>query len=64
MAAAANITLGFPSVHALSAPLGDRSWTITGVFMVVGFAKNFEGRHNKAHCRALLAVATACTKAL
>ena len=53
-----------PSVHALSAPVRDRAGSVAGAFTVVGFAHDFEGRSNKAHSRALIAAATACSQAL
>lgn len=53
-----------PSVHAVSAPVRDRSGAIVAALTAVGFVQDFEGRKNKAHARALLAAATACSQAL
>ncbi|MDF3057858.1 MAG: transcriptional regulator [Rariglobus sp.] len=53
-----------PSVHAMSAPVRDRTGAIVATMTVVGFVQDFEGRKNKAHTRALLAAATVCSQAL
>lgn len=53
-----------PSVHAISAPVRDRASAIIGVFTVVGFPQDFEGRKNKEHTRALLSAAADCTRSL
>lgn len=53
-----------PGVHAMSAPLRDRSGAIAGVFTIVGFSQDFDGRKGTALSRALVAAARECGRTL
>lgn len=53
-----------PSVHALSAPVRDRSGSVAGALTLVGFMHDFGGRKSPALGRALIAAAAECSQAL
>jgi DNA-binding IclR family transcriptional regulator len=53
-----------PHVHALSAPVRDRTDGIIAAITVVGFAQDFQGKLRPPLVRALLAATKACSQAL
>ena len=53
-----------PHVHALSAPVRDRSGGVVGAITLVGFAQDFEGKNRKPLVRRLLAAVGRCNQAL
>lgn len=53
-----------PHVHAVSAPVRDRSGGIVGAVTMVGFAQDFEGKLRKPLVRQLLSATEACNRAL
>lgn len=53
-----------PHVHALSAPVRDRTGGIVGAITLVGFAQDFEDKNHKPLVRKLLAAVARCNQAL